>query len=104
MFEVETISSKSIEDCSFYKYEKEVLLQPFSLFTVLEVQTKPAYVKLKEIHVPRNQRVIFWVDDNPGNNTEIAEKFEKEGKSIVFCRSTDEALELIENNLWLLYF
>ncbi len=67
--------------------EQEVILLPYSYLRVVEVRDQegvPAYfsvyviattivdasryVKLREIHVPRGLKVVFWVDDNPQNN------------------------------------
>jgi len=82
-------------------------LLPYSCLEVVDVIDKPgqpALVQLREIPIPRGSKVVFWVDDNPENNYQIAATFEKMEISCVFCTSTKDALKVISNYRWLLYF
>ena len=107
IFELESISSRDISSISLNKEEKEILLLPYSCFEIMEVideKNKPTYVKLKEIPLPFSPNIIFWVDDDPRRNYSLAFKLEMEGKSILFCVSTEDALRLIHNCSYLLHF
>ena len=105
-FEVDVLSSKDISAVSIYGLE-DVLMLPYSCFEVIDVVESPGnpvYVKLRETSVPREQKVVFWVDDKPENNFKLAKEVEENDISCVFCISTKDALREIEKYRWLLYF
>ena len=107
IFEVEVVSSRDVSSISIYAEEEEILMLPYSCLEVLDVIEKPkepVYVKLREIPIPRAPKVVFWVDDNPENNYSLAREVEEKGISCVFCVSTKDALRVIDNYRWLLYF
>jgi len=107
IFEVEVVSSRDVSSISIYAEEEEILMLPYSCLEVLDViqtQGQPVYIKLREIPIPRAPKVVFWVDDNPENNYHLATEVEEKGISCVFCVSTKDALRVIDNYRWLLYF
>jgi len=106
IFEVEITSAHDISKLSMFPTEEEVVLLPYSYFDVIEVTDipgKPAYVKLREVSVPRALQVIFWVDDKPSNNLQYIWEVERKGISVVCCTSTDSALRVLQEYKWLLY-
>jgi len=107
IFEVEVVSSRDISSISVFAEEEEILMLPYScleVIDVIEAPKKPVYVKLREIPIPRAPKVVFWVDDNPENNYPLAWEVEERNISCVFCVSTKDALRVIDNYRWLLYF
>ena len=107
VFEVDVVSAKDISQVSFCPKEEEVILLPYSCLEVIDVITKenePVFIKLREIPIPRSPKVVFWVDDNPENNYFLAQKLEERNISCVFCTNTTDALKVIDNYRWLLYF
>jgi len=107
VFEVEVVSSRDVSSISIYAEEEEILMLPYSCLEVLDVietPKQPVFIKLREIPIPRAPKVVFWVDDNPENNYHLAKEVEEKGISCVFCVSTKDALRVIDNYRWLLYF
>jgi len=107
IFIVETLTARDISSISQYQEEEEVILQPYTYFEVVDVKEnidKPNFIVLKEISIPRSEKVVFWVDDKPEDNYEIAYELEIKGYSVVFCTSTKMAIKVIENFRWIVYF
>ncbi|CAD8211322.1 unnamed protein product [Paramecium octaurelia] len=108
IFEIEILSSKIISQVSEYPTEQEVIMFPFSTYEVLNVtcrNNQPVVVQMREISLPRNQKNILWVDDNPENNYKFATNLERQDGqlSIIFCKSTSDAILIINSYKWLLY-
>jgi len=106
IFEVD-VSSRDISSLSMFSEEEEVLILPYSrldVVDIIETPGEPVYIKLREIPIPRAPKVVFWVDDNPENNIEIAKAVEDKDISCVFAVSTEDALRVINSFQWVLLF
>ena len=107
IFEVDVVSAKDVSQVSVYPDEEEVILLPYScleVMDVIQVEHGPVLIRLREIPIPRSPKVVFWVDDNPENNYRLAQELEEKNISCVFCTNTIDALKVIDNYRWLLYF
>ena len=107
IFEIKTYTARDISSISQYTDEEEVVLMHFSYFFVDEVIQKeyePIYVKLIEIPVPRSMKALFWVDDCPENNYDVAYNLELQNISFVPLISTQHAMLIINSFTWLLNF
>ncbi|CAD8107787.1 unnamed protein product [Paramecium primaurelia] len=108
IFQIEMISSKDISQISVYPNEQEVIMMPFSTYRVLNVKqddNQPIIVSMREIPFAKNtNNIVLWVDDNPQNNYQIAKKCETQNNklSIIFCTSTNDAIQMINSHKWLL--
>jgi len=101
-----TTSGRDIAKLSVIEDEEEILLLPYSCLDVIEVTDlpgQPLYVKLREVHIPRSLKVLFWVDDNPENNLKFMLESERRGVSVVCCTTTKNALRVMKDYLWLAY-
>jgi len=106
LFIVETITARDISPVSVFPKEQEVLLMPYSALEVVKAEHHkglPDMIYLREIPVPRGNKVVFWVDDNPENNLGIMHELEKKGISCVACVSTKDAIRVMSNYRWLLH-
>ena len=75
------------------KYSHEVLKE--AMDKIVEVYEDVGWIKKLE----KNR--VLWVDDTPKNNKSTKDKFEKIGLKVDLALSTDEALEFISKNAYL---
>ena len=84
---------------------KERKVKDFSRFEVLSIDqddlTKPIYIRMREIPIPRGLDLVIFVDDKTANNYNIAQPLELKGSSVVICTSTVDAIRVIEAFKWM---
>ena len=110
LFEVLSIDGRGIGKLSAHPHEDEVLFLPYSHFKVLDVEimnkddkfSEYFYIKLQQIQIPRSGKIIVWVDDNPINNLEWIHTLEKKAISVIICKTTNEAINILETYKWIL--
>ena len=80
---IRSLSGRNISQFSSYPTEKEVTFLPYTYFRVVKYEpgteqfgqhVKKLY--LEELPSPRLPRCVFWVDDNPQNNVELAHEID----------------------------
>ena len=75
------------------KYSSELIKEAMN--DIIEIYGNVGWIKKLE------KNKILWVDDIPKNNTITKDKFEKIGLKVDIVLSTDEALELLHKNSYL---
>eukprot|EP01094_Clydonella_sp_ATCC50884_P016691 TRINITY_DN2780_c0_g1_i1.p1 TRINITY_DN2780_c0_g1~~TRINITY_DN2780_c0_g1_i1.p1 ORF type:complete len:511 (-),score=201.65 TRINITY_DN2780_c0_g1_i1:251-1783(-) len=120
LFEIHSISGRDISAFSVFPEEEEVVFMPYTRFEVVQVREGVSaaadgdaagvgagascdVVVLREVMAPKGTKVVFWVDDQPGNNTKYIQAVERSGTSVVCCTSTEDAVEALKMYRWLLF-
>ena len=111
LFEIVHIDGRDISKISQFPKEEEVLLLPYSHFLVVSTYTQKykgvnvLCIKLKQCQVPSASNIVFWIDDNVKNNVELIHYMERkfDNTCIVTCKSTFEALNLLDTYNWLMH-
>jgi len=100
IFEIESIDGRNVSALSHSTNDlsEDVLFSPYSHFRVLEVKNRTIgecnyiYITMRQIQIPRQSKIIFWIDDNPINNIGWIHDLEQRGISVVTCTSTQVGL------------